>query len=69
MKNKIILYSTHCPQCVNVERLLRQKNIDYEEINDTGVMLSKGITLVPVLEVEGKLLQGKEIYDYLNGLN
>lgn len=52
----IILYSTHCPQCEILEDKLQTKNIQYTEVTDISLMLNKGIKNVPVLEVNGKMM-------------
>lgn len=52
----IMLYSTHCPQCEILEEKLQVKNIQYTEINDVALMLNKGIKNVPVLEVNGEMM-------------
>lgn len=58
----IKLYSTHCPKCKILETKLKQKNIQYEECNNIEEMLSKGIQSVPILEIDGKMLDfGKAI--------
>ena len=58
----VILYSTHCPKCKVLETKLKQKNIEYEECTDINEMLSKGIETVPILEVDGQMLDfGKAI--------
>lgn len=58
----IKLYSTHCPKCEILETKLNQKSIQYEECNDVEEMLSKGIETVPILEVDGQLLDfGKAV--------
>lgn len=58
----IKLYSTHCPKCEILETKLNQKSIQYEECNDVEEMLSKGIETVPILEVDGQMLDfGKAV--------
>lgn len=52
----IILYSTHCPQCDILEEKLNAKNIKYTEVSDISLMLEKGIKNVPVLEVDGDMM-------------
>lgn len=64
----IILYSTHCPKCSVLEKKLKQRNIIYTEVNDISVMTEKGINAVPVLEVDGELMDYKEANDYINKL-
>lgn len=52
----VMLYSTHCPQCEILEEKLQVKNIQYTEVNDVALMLNKGIKNVPVLEVNGEMM-------------
>lgn len=52
----ITLYSTHCPQCEILEEKLQVKNIPYTEVNDVTLMSNKGIKNVPVLEVNGEMM-------------
>jgi len=65
---KIILYTTHCPKCNVLTKKMRSKNIKFSEISDVSKMTKLGITTVPVLNVDGKLLDFKEANDYINSL-
>lgn len=62
---KITLYTTHCPVCRGIERLLSGKKIEYEEVTDEKVLTEKGYTHPPVLEVDGIPYFGKEITDFV----
>lgn len=63
---KITFYHTlTCPQCKAVEILLKNKNITYVSVEDTDEIINSGIKSVPTLEVDGKLLHGKEIFDWV----
>ena len=53
----IILYSTGCPQCIVLKEKLKAANVDYVEVSDKEVILAKGITKVPVLEVDGNKME------------
>ena len=64
--DKCILYSTGCPKCKVLESKLAQKNIDYIVDDDIDVMISKGIESVPVLEVNGEMMNFKSAVDYVN---
>lgn len=64
----LILYTTHCPQCKFIEMTLKKKNIPYTECTDVEEMRSKGITTVPVLSIDGKLVSGKELFKEVNSL-
>lgn len=63
---KITLYSTHCPKCNVLEKKLKIKNIEYEEINDIETMKEKGYLTVPILEVDGTSMNYKEANDWIN---
>ena len=63
---KIILFSTKCPRCVVLEKKLKQKGIDYEEVNDVDIMKEKGYLSVPVLEVDGTSMDFKTANDWIN---
>jgi hypothetical protein len=49
-----------------LEIKMAKRGVEYTEINDIEVMKSKGISSVPVLEVDGTLLKFKEANDYIN---
>ena len=63
---EIILYSTHCPRCTVLEAKLKQKNIEYQEINNIDEMLKLGIQAVPQLKVDGKLMDFSEAIKWVN---
>lgn len=56
MNKSIVLYSTGCNACNTLKLMLKNANIEYTENNDIDEMLALGISQVPVLSVEGKLL-------------
>ncbi len=63
------LYTTHCPKCKVLEIKLKQKNIDYEEIEDVNTIQQLGFTEVPVLELDsGERLPFVEANKYINSL-
>lgn len=61
----VILFSTHCPKCNVLESKLKQKNIDYEEVNDVDAMVQKGFTTVPMLEVNGVVYDFKQAVEWI----
>lgn len=61
----VVLYSTHCPKCKVLEAKLKQKSISYEEINDVDLMMQKGFTSVPKLEVDGVVYDFKEAVEWI----
>ena len=65
----VIMYTTHCPQCKVLEKMLNDKKIEYTQITDLDVMKSKGIQSVPYLEVECKLKNFKESMEWIRNAN
>lgn len=61
-----ILYSTGCPKCKTLERKLDSKRINYEIENDIDVMGHLGLTEVPALMVDDKLLNFSEAIKWVN---
>lgn len=62
----ITLYSTGCPKCIVLKKKLTEKNIEYTENNDIETMASLGIDQVPVLSVDGELLQFADANKWIN---
>lgn len=62
----IVLYSTGCPKCNILKKKLAEKSIPYIENNNVEEMTSLGIDYIPVLRVNGKMLQFKEANDWIN---
>ena len=52
----VILYSTNCPKCKVLEKKLDSTGINYKIITDENLMISKGFTSAPMLEVDGLLM-------------
>ena len=65
---KVILYSTHCPKCKVLETKIKTKNIEYEEINDMKIMKEKGFASMPMLEVDGTIMDFKTAFRYIDKL-
>lgn len=62
----IILYSTHCPQCIILENMLKELNISYIENNDTETMIEMGFKSVPMLQVNDKIMNMKDAMAWIN---
>lgn len=60
------LYTTGCPKCRVLEEKLDGKKIDYVEETSQVNMRARGITKVPVLEVDGEMM---EFYDAVKWVN
>ena len=63
---EVILYSTDCPKCSVLETKLNQKNIEYKTIRDIDLMVKKGFMNMPVLEVNGEVMEFKEAVGWVN---
>ena len=63
----ITLYSTGCPKCTILKKKLDQKNIGYEINNDVDLMQEKGFMSLPVLDVDGEILDFGGAINWVNG--
>lgn len=63
---EVLFYSTNCPKCKVLAKKMEQKGIEYKEINDINVMLSKGIKTAPALEINGKVMDFSESVKWVN---
>lgn len=61
----VVLYSTHCPKCNVLELKLKKKGIDFEENNNVDLMIQKGFTTAPLLEVDGVIYNFKEAVEWI----
>ena len=63
---QITLYSTGCPKCKVLVAKLNAKNIKYNTVSDVDIIISKGISTVPVLEVNGTIMDFKTAVEWIN---
>lgn len=63
---EVILYSTGCPKCNVLKKKLNDKNINFTENNDIDIMTSLGIEQVPVLSVDGELMDFSQANTWVN---
>lgn len=52
----ITLYSTNCPKCKILEQKLNDAAIHYEINNDVDEMIKKDFTTLPMLDMNGELM-------------
>lgn len=64
--NVIVYSSTGCPQCNVLKMRLTQKGIQYEVCDDIDEMERLGIKSIPVLSVDGRLMNFPEAFKYVN---
>ena len=63
----VVLYSNHCPRCEIIKDKLNNKKIKYTLVDDESILLSKGFDFMPVLEVDGVIIESMtQINDYIN---
>lgn len=62
----ITLFSTHCPKCSVLEKKLRQKHMEFKEVNDVKKMTAKGFASAPVLEVDGICMDFAKAVTWIN---
>lgn len=63
------LYTTkNCPRCKVLKMKLDNKNIEYNEIQDIEVLISKGIKQAPILEVDGEFMDLAKANTFINSL-
>lgn len=51
---KVTLFSTNCPKCNVLDAKLKQAGIEYDVVTDENVMIEKGFSSAPMLEVDGE---------------
>ena len=61
-----MLYSTGCPKCSILKRKLDDNGITYTEVNDVDLMLAKGMVSVPMLEVDGNIMDFANAVKWVN---
>lgn len=64
----VTIYSTGCPKCKILETKLNQKNVNYNVVDDTDVMVDKGFQSLPMLEVDGELMDFGDAVRWVNEL-
>ena len=65
----VILHSTNCPKCQVLKKKLDSKSVQYTVETSVDAMLSLGITQVPVLSVDGRLLSFAQANEWVNAQN
>ena len=65
----VILYTTHCPKCMILEKKLNMKNIAFDVNENANEMIAKGFMSAPILEVDGKIMDFTEAVKWTNTLN
>lgn len=61
----IVLHSTDCPKCRVLKSRLKESGVVFEENNNTELMIQKGFTTAPVLEIDGVCYNYKEAIEWI----
>ncbi len=60
----VVMYGTHCSQCNVMEAKLKKANIPYTYIDDEKTVVefgkSNGINMMPIVVVDGKVMNYSE---------
>lgn len=64
----MVLYTTGCPRCEMLEKLLNDKGVKYEVCTDKDVMAGNGFETVPMLEVDGKTMNYKDAVRWVQNM-
>lgn len=60
-----ILYSTGCPKCGLLKKILEQNGIEYTVEDDVNKMLDLGIEEVPMLKIQDKIMNYDKALRYI----
>lgn len=65
----IEFYSSHCPKCIVLENLMKQKGIDYKCIDDENIYMQianeNNIMSMPFAKINDKIFNTKELQNYI----
>lgn len=64
----MILYTQNCPKCEVLKKKLLQNDIFFKTSNDFSKLVENHIDTLPVLEVNGSLLEFPEAITFINNL-
>ena len=64
----VIMYSTNCPKCKVLKTKLEDSNIKFTINNNIEQMEKLGIESVPVLSVDGELLDFSQSIKWINAM-
>lgn len=65
MSKVVLHHQDTCGQCRAVEMMLKKNGIEFESNKDVEKMKAMGIMSTPALEVDGEILKGKEIINWI----
>lgn len=63
---EVVLYTTHCPKCIVLEKKMEAKKIKYKTVDDIEKIQDRGYMSVPMMEVDNEVMDFKEANDWIN---
>ena len=66
---EMILYSNNCPKCKILKSKLNENNMAYIEFTDVAKMLEMGFSVMPMLEVDGVIMDFGTANKWINEFN
>ena len=64
----IKLYTNHCRKCEILATKLKEKNVNFEVVDNEEILVNLGFDFMPVLEVDGERLEYINAINYVNSL-
>lgn len=65
----IKLYSSHCPQCMIIEQMLKNKKIEFEIIDDEKIYFpiaeKNDISSMPFADIDGEIMNTNKLREYI----
>lgn len=65
----IEFYTSHCPKCKILKQLMDKNKIEYIEIDNEDIYMplagKNGIMSMPFAKVDGKIMNTKQLLDYI----
>lgn len=64
-ENEVVLYSTGCVRCRDMEEMLTQKGLRFVKVTSVDEMIKLGLNYVPALRVNGEILEQEEAFRWI----
>ena len=65
----IVLYSSDCPKCKMIERIMKEKGLDFSIVNDDKVYLplaeENKIVSMPFAKIDGEVVDFRELQKFV----
>lgn len=65
----VVLYTTNCPNCIELENLLKRNNIEFAKNTDVKEMIKKNFVSAPMLVVDDNIMTFEDAKKWLNELS